>query len=417
MALAQRLNELATANSEGLLNDEEYRLLRQDVFERHAGQHIDAPTVTIVGRSRAPSAASSSSRKVVFQPLTPPPQIPRTSSPSPHPAKTSITSGVTTFLKRATSRKAPKDNSVRASGTTNSLKRAFTPRKLTRKQSLSSIHTTSSGTTTHDARSVSSHKASLSSDTFSPPLSPTRSTFPNRNLTPPRQFTLETGDDIFEDGGLSTSKELIQFINDLEEEGRRVMKAFDELEQSTASRPSKQDIDHQTPGHTTTTILLTDPDWRDPTSKSAMLLPDARMPKHQRHTSNDALSVRSASSMKAKPLSRSTSSRASPFQATPLHRKGSLSSLSSQGTSSLSVRPALSNHGSLSRSAGHLPLSILREGERSSDTVDLGSEEMDTDVMDIRRRRLDVAGRYEARLEYLRARLKGAELHEKLLKK
>ncbi len=83
----------------------------------------------------------------------------------------------------------------------------------------------------------------------------------------------------------------------------------------------------------------------------------------------------------------------------------------------LSVRPALSSRTSLSRSAGHLPLSILREGERSSDMVGLGSEEMDSDVMDIRRRRLDVAARYEARLEYLRARLKGAELHEKLLKK
>ncbi|KAF8920410.1 hypothetical protein CPB85DRAFT_1451445 [Mucidula mucida] len=402
MALAQRLNELATANSEGLLNDEEYRLLRQDVFERYAGQHIDAPTVTILGRSRAPSAASSSSRKVVFQTLTPPPQIPRTSSPSPHPPKTSITSGVTSFLKRATSRKAPKDNFVSASASTSSLKRAFAPRKLTRKQSLTSIHTTSSGTT-HDARSVSSHKASINSDTFSPPLSPTRSTFSYRNLTPPRQFTPETGADIFEDGGLSTSKELIQFINDLEEEGRRVLTAFDELEQSTASRPSKQD-----------------PDWQNPTSKSAMLLPDARMPKHYRHTSNDALSVRSTSSIKSKTLSRSTSIRTSPsshFQTTPLKRKGSLSSLSSQGTSMLSVRPALSSRTSLSRSAGHLPLSILREGERSSDMVGLGSEEMDSDVMDIRRRRLDVAARYEARLEYLRARLKGAELHEKLLKK
>lgn len=41
----------------------------------------------------------------------------------------------------------------------------------------------------------------------------------------------------------------------------------------------------------------------------------------------------------------------------------------------------------------------------------------DAEIADIRRRRMEVIGRYQARLEYLRARLKSAELHEKLLKK
>lgn len=43
--------------------------------------------------------------------------------------------------------------------------------------------------------------------------------------------------------------------------------------------------------------------------------------------------------------------------------------------------------------------------------------EVETEMEDIRRRREEVSKRYEARLEYLRAKLKGAQLHEKLVKK
>ena len=42
---------------------------------------------------------------------------------------------------------------------------------------------------------------------------------------------------------------------------------------------------------------------------------------------------------------------------------------------------------------------------------------MEAELADIRRRRTEVTQRYEARLEYLRARLKGAELREKILRK
>jgi hypothetical protein len=44
-------------------------------------------------------------------------------------------------------------------------------------------------------------------------------------------------------------------------------------------------------------------------------------------------------------------------------------------------------------------------------------DDHETEMEDIRRRREEVSLRYEARLEYLRAKLKGAQLHEKLLKK
>jgi hypothetical protein len=50
---------------------------------------------------------------------------------------------------------------------------------------------------------------------------------------------------------------------------------------------------------------------------------------------------------------------------------------------------------------------------RLDDDAEEGSDEMD----DIRRRREEVHQRYDARLDYLRAKLKSAELHEKLLRR
>lgn len=53
----------------------------------------------------------------------------------------------------------------------------------------------------------------------------------------------------------------------------------------------------------------------------------------------------------------------------------------------------------------------------SSAKVDEEVVNYDDDMEDIRRRREEVAQRYETRLDYLKAKLKGAQLHEKLLKK
>lgn len=52
-------------------------------------------------------------------------------------------------------------------------------------------------------------------------------------------------------------------------------------------------------------------------------------------------------------------------------------------------------------------------------TMDEDSEmtALETELSDIRRRRQEVTARYQDRLEYLRAQLKGAELREKLLRK
>lgn len=108
-----------------------------------------------------------------------------------------------------------------------------------------------------------------------------------------------------------------------------------------------------------------------------------------------------------------------------LHRKNSTSSITSERAGGRTLSTSIS-HGhlkgvnlsniSLLRSTGHLPMDTVLEDEKVS-TVKLEAEDIENAIEDIRRRREDVSLRYEARLEYLRAKLKGAQLHEKLMRK
>lgn len=79
---------------------------------------------------------------------------------------------------------------------------------------------------------------------------------------------------------------------------------------------------------------------------------------------------------------------------------------------------AKSSNASLTRSTG---MSVLVEDEQlvggSTMRIQEDEAQLENEMEEIRRRREEVSGRYEARLEYLRAKLKGAQLHEKLLKK
>lgn len=147
-------------------------------------------------------------------------------------------------------------------------------------------------------------------------------------------------------------------------------------------------------------------------------------------------------------------------QPVSLARKASLSSISSRGrggsASGTPYLPALpsslgrlwsgsSSSVNLARSTGHLPLQTVtevgpiernkrplrldtslavrsgstptsprRNGMMISDDEDLAA--LEVEMVEIRRRRAEVMGRYEERLGYLRAKLKGAELHEKILR-
>jgi len=203
-------------------------------------------------------------------------------------------------------------------------------------------------------------------------------------------------------------KELREEIEAVEAEGRRLLDAFNGLELSTLTRS------HQRP--------------KIPISASSI------------RGESDAMSITSSGSMS---LKRSPSGRVgSPLVSQPisLSRKNSFSSVSSRGKSvinfgSIPNVPPLPNSplgrlgsgssSSISLSRGlHSPLPTVEEkrpthlGSFSQvPNQDPALQALENDMADIRRRREEVVARYEARLEFLRVKLKGAEMHEKLLKR
>lgn len=106
----------------------------------------------------------------------------------------------------------------------------------------------------------------------------------------------------------------------------------------------------------------------------------------------------------------------------PVKRMNSTSSMSSRERTSR-VHTLRSTYGhsaasgsnvSLTQSNGQLP-GPVEDLLTAESQADGGNTENEVD--DIRRRREEVGARYETRLEFLRAKLKGAELHEKLVRR
>lgn len=223
--------------------------------------------------------------------------------------------------------------------------------------------------------------------------------------------------------------EIRQEIAAVEAEARRLMDAFNGLEMTTLAKVQR----HQ--GRKLVPDRGQDSSWT--------LVPDGERSMKQRVTiaESDVISIRSVTSMGTAPsIARSAHSSRRPrmrgglsasvsltsTRPVSLHRKGSASSIGSQerrggGKDSVPPVPALpTSYGhlgagsgsnvSLGRSTGHLPMSALPEDEVSVE----GTED---EMEDIRRRREEVSRRYASRLEYLRAKLKGAELHEKLARR
>ena len=98
-----------------------------------------------------------------------------------------------------------------------------------------------------------------------------------------------------------------------------------------------------------------------------------------------------------------------------------LPTLSTTPTPSSLSNPPLTPH------TPHTPLPQLPETPKTlhrtlrgfaseSDAMSELGDDLNEEMNDIRRRKAEVTARYEARVEYLRARLKGAELREKLLR-
>ena len=356
------------------------------------------------------------------------------SRPTSSDSRISASSSVASLFRRATRRRAvpkhPSDASSVRSGTSNNSSIFRLPQILSKKSSDSSIYTNASRIHA-DPVSISSRQPYSSSD---PTQLSLRSTASIRRLaTPPSSFPSHIiGQDsrtnsiynIFAEEHLNSVKEITQEIQNVEVEARRLMDAFSGLELTTLAklqrhhvRPSLKSVEFRQSS--------SESHWSESRSRRIFL-------------ADDAISMQSGTSAGTAPSISASFARTSQKRATwntkpvslgsrSLHRKNSTSSLTSERTNGQTL-PNSIPHGhlgvnlsnvSLLKSTGHLPMDTVLEDEKmpmSESTVKLEAEYIENEIEDIRRRRGEVSLRYEARLEYLRAKLKGAQLHEKLMR-
>ncbi|TFY70337.1 hypothetical protein EVG20_g2669 [Dentipellis fragilis] len=473
MILAQRLNELATANAEGLLDDDEYRLLRQNLFERlpsASSVPAEMPIVPTAGPSRTTDEYCASS----VYPASRPPST---------QSRKSVSSTMSGLLRKATGRRSTstsRDNytndstslfSVRSTSS-NYLQRRLFPRSPTKRASDVSLRTDGSPIP-FDAVSMASSALGLSSAepiTPSTPGSLSRSaTRSNRRLSkaaPPSSFRSrspgpENGrvvtkmlDDVMNDDHLKSTKDIRMEIESVEAEGRRVLDAFNGLELTALTKKQRQT--HLSPTVSTTVLFRASPaDGPHGVDATWTVVPEPKS--HRFGKDSDVISIQSNTSAGTTISSIRSPIRSRPIggasllpQSTSLGRKASLSSVSSRGRTAVGAAPYLpplstslgrlgsSSSVNLSRSPSHLALSTVAEADGRESAEDppswsrsgaalktarkVTTEEdgdytnLELEMADIRRRREEVLVRYEERVEYLRAKLKGAELHEKLMR-
>ncbi|KAL1950167.1 hypothetical protein VTO73DRAFT_5290 [Trametes versicolor] len=495
VTLAQRLNELATANSEGLLSDDEYRLLRQNLFERFASGSavpVEAPLVPMskpAGSSAEPRNSMSHQRRPSSNFHV---QSPSLRTPSVQ-SKRSFTSAVTGLLRRATSRRIV-SMPVDASGgdgmsvysmASTPAERTTLPRRLSKQASEMSLQTNGS---TSSRVSQSTSRRVISNHTFSatdpgPRAAARTRTRSGSRTAPPSAFhgvpkaaepayTPIGTSEIPDDDTVESVQDIRHQLELVEAEGRRLLDAFNGLELSTLTRRQrKPPVIPPLPSHGP----LSDPNWPGSDKRSIRAAKDTDAISYKSNGSGrTTMSAKRAPSVGGK-IRTVNSVGTLVSQQHALLRKGSISSVSSRGRTAPSLpNPNLLGHlglgassssVNLARSTGHLPLETVEEAEgkplRSAPIRSAGSKRdsrwadsssahspispaarsdagstgtggrragpaqvdddelvsMEAELADIRRRRGEVTARYESRLEYLRARLKGAELREKVLRK
>ncbi|KAH9997858.1 hypothetical protein BJV77DRAFT_1142988 [Russula vinacea] len=253
--LSQRLAELASANAEGLLDDDEYRLLRQNLFERLGNSTIprENPPVPTAGPSRPR-----------------PPQTPQRSDSVRAPSvqsKGTVSSTVSGLFRRNTGRRKTSTDadtlqsdsaSLRSTGSTspNTFTRRFFQISLSKQSSVVSLRLDSAAT--HDNGSTSYIASPGRSDGLGKPITPsisrsstTRSKRKVPAPAPPSSFHHRMNgveqrriqsrllDDDLDDDVLQSSNEIRAQIEAIEAEGRRLMDAFNGLELSALTRKSQ----------------------------------------------------------------------------------------------------------------------------------------------------------------------------------
>jgi len=255
-----------------------------------------------------------------------------------------------------------------------------------------------------------------------------RSETNKRYATPPSAFprTMKSQDtrinhhiyDVLDEEHLSSAAEIRQEILRVEGEVKRLINAFTGLEVTTlckAQRTRGQSItrsDRQgnagsvAEGKSARRVNLVESDGGSIRSQNTTgtgvckSASSGRMPLHPKTSVTTSLALSATSSRPAS-----------------LRRKTSSSSFSKQLSPALSLPAAITTNNSsvsLTRSA-HIMTSVPEDRPGSTASVMRLDDEIHEDGMeDIRRRREEVQQRYEARLDYLRAKLKSAELHEKV---
>lgn len=389
MTLAQRLGELATANEQGLLDDDEYRLLRANLFERFA----NASTVP----SEAPIVRLSVSAHQNSH--IPSPSI-HNSRPASVQSKASIVSTFSGLLRKVSSRRFNSSSGSQPPTSSDSMipppksapvqSRTFPRHTLRREASDSSLGSESSAHRVGDYQRVGTPTSRKSRT--APPSSYSFKSAPHTPTRDVRQHRLPL-DEIDLNGEHTQSvKELRAEIEAVEAEGRRLLDAFNGLELSTLTKRQRRPIPIQMTGETDSGSI---------------------------HSGRSA-SLRGPRQMQTNPNSQPLVS-----QPITLSRKNSLSSMSSRGRSingSHHPLPSVSSNslGKSGTSTGSTP-SVNNSAFSTLETVNEASDPalvtLESEMADIRRRRAEVVARYEAKLELLRAKLKGAEMHEKLLKR
>jgi hypothetical protein len=339
---------------------------------------------------------------------------------------------VASLFRRATGRRSTSGSKDLSDGSSFVSEKSATssiPRTLARRSSVSSVNTSASHAPT-DSISITSRKTNIGSDRAHmesvTSFTPARSTAGSirRFNTPPSSFRAVGLDNkqpgsysgLYDDDRLQTSQDIKQEILTIEAEAKSMMDAFNGLELTTLTKLQKATGRNSVIGP-------------DGPASTWTLVPDGQS--NRMNVDNDGSSIMSGTSGRSGRTSASIARSA--YSAKKVRPKKSLGSPISLGhgalfrrqnsTSSVNL-PSLGNSGlnvvannsniSLTKSINHSPMRVVPEGgEDRGMAIDGDEEEME----EILRRREEVMMRYEARLEYLRARLKGAQLHEKLLRK
>ncbi|KAJ3777155.1 hypothetical protein FB446DRAFT_205004 [Lentinula raphanica] len=231
--LAARLNELASANEKGLLNDDEYRILRQDAFERYTGLGDSGQSnagTTFIGSSNLSMSqpirlAATTSTQSRLKPTRRPSEINIKASPSTLSEKDKKSSNnvIASFIRRATSPLRPSASSP------DSRKNHKSNHPHLHANPVPDPHLLSPPTSpTRPLHHTKRTKASSSPTGLSSTLT--------ISSTKPIPLSAISNPDIFEDGGLFTSADIRIAISELDEDAKRVIHAFDELQDSAIRR-------------------------------------------------------------------------------------------------------------------------------------------------------------------------------------